>query len=110
MVSIQDVQKLNQNDIATITLFVDRIRRTKGNYNTTQQALIQLVDEHLFRIVEAYRTVHAPATGKTQTLLTLSDRRLQRARESLLALQAEIMDQELKKRVNQILAILRKLG
>lgn len=110
MVSWQDIKKLNQKDIAVITLFVDRIRRTKDNYDTEQQALIQLVDKNLSRIVEAYQTFHAPSIGKTQTFLPLNDKRLQRARESLLALQSEVEDKELKERVKIILAILSKLG
>ncbi len=109
MVSWQDIHKLNQKDIAFITRFVDTIRRTKGNYNEEQQALIQLTDQNLSRIVRAYQVFNAPPSTEA-TITKLTDKTLQRARTSLLALETEVEDNELKERINIILAILGKLG
>lgn len=107
MVSIMDLQKLNQADIATITRFVDRIRRTKSKYNQEQQALLDLANKNLTEIIEVWKSLNAPATKDTIITNPFNDRRLKRAKEVLLAITDKISD--FKESAYTILAILGKI-
>ena len=108
MVSLMDLRKLNETDIAAITRFIDRIRRTKRNYDQGQQALLDLANENLVEIVERYQSLHAPMTTDTMITKGFTDKKLKKAKDSLLAIVAKIG--ELKESAYTILAILGKLN
>ncbi|OGZ69636.1 MAG: hypothetical protein A3D44_01310 [Candidatus Staskawiczbacteria bacterium RIFCSPHIGHO2_02_FULL_42_22] len=109
MASWKDLEKLNETDVAAITRFIDNIRRTKGKYNQTQQALLDLTERNLIRILEAYKMSNAPSTKqRIVDVPGFNDAMLKKAKTSLSALEAEI--KELRENANTILAILAKIG
>ncbi|MDO8511548.1 MAG: hypothetical protein Q7S55_05280 [Nanoarchaeota archaeon] len=107
MISIMDLQKLNQTDIATITRFVDRIRRNKSRYNQEQQALLDLANKSLTEIIEVCKDLNGPAKKDTIITKPFNDRRLRKVKEVLLAITDKISD--LKDSAYTVLAILGKI-
>lgn len=107
MVTLMDLQKLHEADIATITRFIDRIRKTRRNYTQEQQALLDLAEDSLTNIVKGYKDLHAPITKDTLISIAFSDKKLKKAKDSLLAITEKIRD--LKESAYNILAILGKI-
>jgi hypothetical protein len=109
MVNLTAITKLNDVDIATITRFIDDLRRSRGDFNTEQQAIMDLAEKNLLKIVKIYRHSKRPVDDNTAPVYAiLTDKILEDAKKDLLALQKEV--KPLEDKAGKIFEILLKIN